>query len=228
MRYLKFGRAQCLRLAATIALAACLVPGAAGAATAAQLTTFFRSVQVDDVSTVRRMLAAGSVSANALNPIGGESALIVALREDAPRVAAVLLENPTIQLELNAPNGNTALMMAAFKHQTAAVRTLLSKGAMVNRPGWSALHFAAASGDDEIVRLLIEHHAAINGEAPAKLTPLMIAAREGHESTVRLLLDMGADAGLKNTEAMTAVQIAERADKPLIVAAIAAHRIFRK
>ncbi len=56
----------------------------------------------------------------------------------------------------------------------------------------------------------------------------MIAAREGHESTVSLLLEEGADASLKNAESLTAAQIAERADKPRIAAAIAAHLAARK
>lgn len=212
-----------IRRMGCIGVAAVLASGAAGAATPAQLSAFFRSVQLDDVSTVRNMLATGSVSVNALNPVGGDSGLILALREDASRVATVLLADPAIELELNAPNGNTALMMAAFKHNTALVRALLAKGAMVNRPGWTALHYAAASGDDEITGLLLEHHAAINAEAPANMTPLMIAAREGHESSVRLLLRAGADARLKNSEGSTAAQIALLADKPRIVAALAAH-----
>jgi ankyrin repeat protein len=215
-------RLACLLIAAGISL------GSAGAATPAQLTAFFRSVQIDDATTIQKILAGGSVSPNALNPVGGEPGLIVALREGANRVAAVLLADPAIELELNAPNGNTALMMAAFKHNTPAVRAMLGKGAIVNRPGWTALHFSAASGDDEITKILLDHHAYIDAEAPAKFTPLMIAAREGHELTVQLLLDAGADASLKNTESLNAAQIAERADKPLIVTAIAAHLASRK
>lgn len=217
-----------LRPLTCFAIAAWLGAASAGAATADQLTGFFRAVQMDDARTVRAMLTAGTVSPNAVDPIGGESGLILALREGASRVVEVLLAQPSTQLELNAPNGNTALMMAAFKHNTPAVQALLAKGAIVNRPGWTALHFAAASGDDEITKILLDHAAYIDAEAPAKFTPLMIAAREGHESTVGVLLDAGADANLKNSESLTAAQIAERADKPRIVGLIAAHLAARK
>jgi ankyrin repeat protein len=217
-----------IRRLCCIALAAWIGSGAASAATMAELSSFFRSVQLDDAGAVKTMLAAGTVSPNAIDPISGETGLILALREGAPRVAGILLANPAIELELNAPNGNTALMMAAFKHNVPAVQALLAKGAIVNRPGWTALHFAAASGDDEITGILLDRSAYIDAEAPAKFTPLMIAAREGHESTVRLLLEAGADARLKNSESLTAAQIAERADRPRIVAAIAAHLAARK
>lgn len=209
-------------------IATCILAGPAGAATIDELTSFFRSVQLDDASTVKRMLAAGTVSPNAVDPISGETGLILALREGASSVTGILMAQPAINIELNAPNGNTALMMAAFKHNAPAVRALLAKGAIVNRLGWTALHFSAASGDDEITKILLEHAAYIDAEAPAKFTALMIAAREGHESTVALLLEEGAEASLKNSESLTAAQIAERADKPRIVATIAAHLAARK
>jgi ankyrin repeat protein len=218
---------QMLRLSG-IVLVACIGSGAAAAATPAEVTSFFRSVQLDDAGTIRKLLAAGTVSPNAIDPLSGESGLILALREGSSHVVEVLMAHPEVKLELKAPNGNTALMMAAFKHNKPAVVAMLAKGAIVNRPGYTALHFAAASGDDEITKILLDHFAYIDAEAPAKTTPLMIAAREGQESTVQLLLDEGADATLKNAESLTAAQIAARADRPRIAAAIAAHLAARK
>ena len=91
---------------------------------------------MDDASTVRKMLAAGTVSPNAIDPISGETGADpgAARRLDARR-RACCSRSPALKLELNAPNGNTALMMAAFKHNKPAVLALLAKGAIVNRPG---------------------------------------------------------------------------------------------
>ena len=51
--------------------------------------------------------------------------MIVALRYDAMEVFKLLLAQPRIQLEAQAENGNTALMMAAFKNNKPAVLALL-------------------------------------------------------------------------------------------------------
>jgi ankyrin repeat protein len=204
-------------------LTVCLAMGAAQAATREQVTNFFRAVQVDDVKTVQSMLGS-TINPNEINPIGGEPALVLALREGSMRVFDALLAHPGTDLEANAINGNTALMMAAFKHNQPAVEALLAKGAAVNRPGWSALHYAAASGDDEIARILLRHGAKIDASSPAGtglFTPLMMAAREGHSSTALLLIDLGANPGLKNSEGLTAAQIAERVGKTQVAAAIA-------
>lgn len=197
---------------------------AAGAATSADVARFFKSVQLDDAGTVRKMLAA-SFDPNLVNPAGGEPALVLAVREGAMNVVNVLLAQPGVQLEAQAVNGNTALMMAAYQHNGAAVDLLLARGAAVAQPGWTALHYAAAAGDDAIVQRLLARGAPIDAVSPrasGSFTPLMIAAREGHDRTVQVLLRAGAATQMKNGEGLDAAQIADRADRADIAAAIRA------
>jgi len=189
------------------------LPALARAASPEQVRDFFRAVQLDDAATVRTLLAAG-IDPNALNPVGGEPALVLAVREGAMRVLQALLASPGTRVDTPAINGNTALMMAAFKGNRAAVEALLAKGAAVNRPGWTPLHYAAAAGDNGIVELLLGRGAAVDAVSPpvsGSLTPLMMAAREGHADTAKLLVAHGADPARKNSEGLTAAQLAARA-----------------
>ena len=207
-----------VRLMARLCAAGVLGGVAAGAIAAQapndkQVSSFFRAVQMDDASTVRKMVGT-VVNANELNPLGGEPALVLAIREGSTAVVQDLLAHPGTDLERKAVNGNTALMMAAFKRDADTVRALLDKGAKVNQPGWTALHYAAASGDVAIAQLLIERGAQVNALSPrpsGAVTPLMMAAREGQDGIVRLLLAKGANAALKNTEGFTAAQLAKQA-----------------
>ena len=204
-------------------LAALLDIGTAAAATPAELASFFRAVQVDNVSAVQEM-AGKTVNPNEINPVGGEPALVLAVREGSMRVFDALLRHPATDLEAQAMNGNTALMMAAFRNNRRAAEALLTKGAKVNRDGWTPLHYAAAGGAEDIARLLLARKARLDALSPKEsgaYTPLMMAAREGQPGVVRLLLEAGADPALKNTEGLTAARIAERAGRADIAATIA-------
>ena len=180
---------------------------------------FFRAAQLDNVSAIKKLLARG-VSPNLREP-GGETGLIVAMRYEAYNVAKLLMDQPGIDLEAKAPNGNTALMMAAFRQNKDAVLDMIKRGAQVNQKGWTALHYSAAAGSVEITAILLEHHAYIDAESPSGMTPLMIAAREGQEAVVALLLEQGADATLKDSGFhLTAAEFAIKADKPWIAKTI--------
>lgn len=184
---------------------------------------FFRAAQVDNVGAIKRTLAHG-LDPNIREPERGETGLIVALRYDAMQTFHVLLAQPAIALEARAANGNTALMMAAFRQNKDAMLALLGKGAHVNQDGWTALHYAAAAGSTELVNLLLEHQALIDAESPGGMTPLMLAAREGQEAVVNLLLGRGADASRKDGGFhQTAAEFALKAEKPWIAKIIQAH-----
>jgi ankyrin repeat protein len=197
----------------------CLVLAIATPACADPVRDLVVAAQLDSAGAVKKLLAKG-LSPNTIDPLSGEPVVLVALREDATHAFKVLVEAPDFDTELMAPNGNNALMLAAFKRNQPAVLDLLAKGAKVSRPGWTALHYAAASGDVEIATILLDRQAPINAASPSQLTPLMMAAREGQLPVVKLLLAKGADARLRNNERLTASQIALRADKPAIAAVI--------
>ena len=59
--------------------------------------------------------------------------------------------------------------------------------------GWTALSRAAASGDEAMVRLLVEHGADVESRNPSNGTPLICAAEGRHEAIVDFLLMNGAD-----------------------------------
>jgi ankyrin repeat protein len=201
---------------AALALFAAPLGAAAATDPEADAVTMFRAIQLDDDVAVKAVLARG-LDPNVREPARGETALIVAMRYDAIKIARLLLAHPKLRIDEQASNGSTALMMAAFQKNKPAVLALLDKGAQLNRPGWTALHFAAAAGDTGIIKLLLDRSAYIDAESPSGATPLMLAAREGQEEAVQLLLEEGADASLKDGAwHETAAEFAIRAEKPWI------------
>jgi len=170
---------------------------------------YFQAVKVDDVSKVKELLGRG-FDPNTIEAERGDTGLILALRENSMKVFNVLLNASGLDLEAMARNGDNALMIACFKGNKPAVEAMLAKGAEVNRPGWTPLHYAAANGHNDIISILLEKSAYIDAESPNRTTPIMMAARGGHIYTVKLLLDEGADAALKNDLDMSAIDFARK------------------
>ncbi len=168
---------------------------------------WFHSIRLDDTRRIKGLLDRGFDPA-AIEPERFDSGLIVALRHKSAKVFHLLLSTPGVDIDARSRNGDTALMIAALQSDTAAALALIDKGAQINRPGWTALHYAAASGNAAIIRRLLDEAAFIDAESPNRTTPLMMAARGGHAEAAMLLIDEGADIALKNELGLTAVDFA--------------------
>lgn len=185
-------------------------------ANADSFVSFFRAVNIDDTRTVNRLLKEG-FDPNAVNT-RGQPALVQALRDASPKVAAALLAHPDIKLEATTPAGETALMMAAIGGQLDFVRQLAERGAQINRPGWTPLHYAASGPSAEVVGYLLDRGADINAPSPNRTTPLMMAARYGSEDATQLLLKRGADARLRNDLGLSVADFARAAGRDKLAA----------
>ena len=147
----------------------------------------------------------------------GQVALYIAMREDSPKVAAVLLASPQLNIDATNAAGETPLMMAALKGRLDWTRKLIERGAKVQKPGWSPVHYAATGPNTELLALLLDRGANIDARAPDMSTPLMMAVRFGPEDSVKLLLRRGAEKSYINERNVTAADLARQADKPWLL-----------
>lgn len=192
-------------------------------ANAGSFEDFFAAIQRDDPQSLSALLRRG-FDPNTLDA-KGQSGLFLALRDPSPKVVDVLLKTPKIKVETRTPQDESPLMMAAMRGELKLAAALIDKDADVNKTGWTPLHYAASSTQGDqlgVAKLLLENAAYINAASPNGSTPLMMAAMYGNTSTLKLLLDEGADPTLKNQLGLTAVDFAQRADRKEMVELIGA------
>ncbi len=70
------------------------------------------------------------------------------------------------------------------------------------------LIYASASGEIEVVKLLLEAGADVNHQSKKGNTALMYASHNGHIEVVKLLLEAGAVADIQNNSGQTALSMA--------------------
>lgn len=180
-------------------------------AQAADAGDFFRAIMQDNEGAMRRLLQDG-IDPNLKNE-KGVPGLNLALSEESLKVVRVLLASPRLKAEQRSSADESPLMLAALKGYLDIVRRLIELDADVNKPGWTALHYAATHGHLAVMELLLEHHAFIDAQAPNGNTPLMMAAYFGTPEAVKLLIQAGADLRLRNHAGMTALDLAQRGER---------------
>ncbi len=172
---------------------------------------FISAVTFDQPATIEKLLARG-LDPNTPNE-KGVPGLLIAIQSPSPKSAMLLAQHPKTNVNASNQHGETALMLAAINNQLELAKVLIERGADVNKPGWTPLHYAATRGHREMMRLLIENDAYIDSEAENGNTPLMMAAATGSPLSVKLLLEEGADPTLVNTSNASALDIALLKDR---------------
>jgi hypothetical protein len=172
---------------------------------------FFAAILRDNPDNLRALLQRG-FDPNTVDP-KGETGFVLALRANASKAAQALVEHPGFDVNALNATGESPLMLAAIRGDVALSRRLVERGARINLPGWSPLHYAASGPATEIVALLLDRGAEVDAGSPNATTALMMAARYGSEDSVALLLSRGADATRRNQLELTAADFAAEAGR---------------
>ena len=126
---------------------------------------------------------------------------------DTDRLRALLDADPAVARQV-APDGFTALHLAAFFGQLESAALLLERGAETDAVAQNTmrvqpLHSAAAGRHLAVCALLLRHGADVNARQQAGWTALHAAAQHGGRCLITLLLEHGADPGMENDTGAT-------------------------
>lgn len=148
-----------------------------------------------DLETVKALLSEDPSLLHDNSGAEGRYPLHCAIRGNRGDVARFCIEQGA---DVNAKDihGASLLNYASYWGLIDIVNLLIEEGALVKKDatprGVTPLHWAAAQGHSEIVKILIQKGVDVNANQFRGRTPLHMAVRSGHTDTARMLIQKGA------------------------------------
>ncbi|MBN9231154.1 MAG: hypothetical protein BGO90_07740 [Legionella sp. 40-6] len=137
--------------------------------------------------------------------LGYENALMYSLAHEPESLIEFQLDETTKEYAISVPvneKNDSALIVAAKKGETDAIKLLLSWGAQIESHDLNkstALHWAANNGHVDAVACLLEHGALLEARGHGKNSALNFAVMYGKRAVVELLLKKNAYLNVRNT-----------------------------
>lgn len=152
------------------------------------ITALRLAVGEDNEALVKLLLERKDIDVNTRDK-DGCTTLMVAAQGSRKRITKLLLEHKDIDVNAKNKNGVTALMLS----REGVVELLLNRKDIdvnaQNNTGITALTAAILGNRPEVAETLIKRGADVNIGDYDRVSALMFAARKGHASIVRMLLD---------------------------------------
>jgi len=156
----------------------------------------------------------------------------------------LLLQQPSINVNLQDTQGITALMVAASRGHDKIVKMLLDHGVDVNHQDipqhFTALICASEKGHDKVVEILLDHNANVNLQGNKGQTALLLAIyfgsmenghiikghmKNAHMKIIEQLLKHNADVNIKDNDGDTVLMTATYQECDKVVKLLLEHNV---
>jgi len=169
--------------------------------------SLFQAIKNNDIQAVQSLLHNG-FNVN-VHDAGNQTPLMWAIERSNLEIAKLLIDNGA---DVNAvgPDEATPLAMTAVKGNAALAHLLIQNGADVEYKlsGIPILLFAAQSGHEEVVKVLLEAGANLKSTDLIGKDALQEAVASGNPRVVVLFLEAGSDPDYKNKRGVSARDLA--------------------
>lgn len=187
----------------------------------------WESIRAGDSQTIQRFVKLG---VNVNTPWGkyGRTPLQEAVFLNDLTMVKTLLAAKHLDVNASDRMGLRAIDIAVIHNQPDIVNALLDKGANLEASNHelpltnSPLYLAVLLGERDMVRLLIQRHANVNGRSLSQDTPLHCAVTCRRKNIVENLLAHGADISARNQYGQTPLHRAASSGDPKIMALLLA------
>ncbi|KAG0204878.1 hypothetical protein BGX28_003337 [Mortierella sp. GBA30] len=181
------------------------------------IRSLFHAVLVQDTEHLDHVLTSLSLDPNRIRDKEGKSMLMVAATENKHRVLRYLLALPSIDVDMQDEEGETALYQAAAAGSTECVQLLLHAGASArlgNEESITPLIIASYNGFVSICRLLVAiGHADVNQQDNTLKSALLLASYAGHIDIMAELIEHGASLNVLDQYGWSSLMLAAYAGK---------------
>ncbi|KAF9910216.1 hypothetical protein EC991_007143 [Linnemannia zychae] len=181
------------------------------------IRSLFHAVLVQDTEHLDHVLVSLSLDPNKIRDKEHKTMLMVAASENKHHVLRYLLALPSIDVDLQDDEGETALYQAAAAGSTECVQLLLlanASASLGNEEAITPLIIASYNGFLTICRLLISiGHANVNQQDNTKKSALLLASYAGHVDVMALLIEQGASLNTLDQYGWSSLMLAAYAGK---------------
>ncbi len=184
----------------------------------------FTAARHGETDVLREMLSRDEGLTSSKDPAGW-TALHWAVWGGLPETVRLLLDSGADPNAVGAGHMRP-IELAACRGHTDVARILLEHPSHYpldyepGSDGWSALHFAAHWGQEEIAKLLVKHNADLYARDIWSNTPLYQAVRMGRVKTVKVLIEAGADIDVEGLGYQHPLHVAARGNDPKLVSVL--------